>query len=190
MIVAQADAVSVTQLHLLSMIMTQADVVSVTQLLDPYLGPSMARAEEAVAALPSLDVWHRALEGAFASRPKLSPVIPMGFGGNENIDAAAWHGDEAIGSAVAKVVEAKSVKGKDNLTRRYGALASNADLAKRMVVKCSRSMCLHCSRRQASARGAFMIAARSLRLASSSTARSHVECRTYTRLVSAVLVLR
>ena len=133
MIVAQADAVSVTQLHLLSMIMTQADVVSVTQLLDPYLGPSMARAEEAVAALPSLDVWHRALEGAFASRPKLSPVIPMGFGGNENIDAAAWHGDEAIGSAVAKVVEAKSVKGKDNLTRRYGALASNADLAKRMV---------------------------------------------------------
>ena len=73
MIVAQADAVSVTQLHLLSMIMTQADVVSVTQLLDPYLGPSMARAVAPRRRLRRFRVWTFGIEPWRArSRPDQS----------------------------------------------------------------------------------------------------------------------
>ena len=42
-----------------------------------------------------MDAWHHALEGALATTAEQSPVIPMGFGGRDNVDVdnAAWHGD-------------------------------------------------------------------------------------------------
>ena len=57
--------------------------------------------------------------------------MPMGFGGNESVEHEAWLGDKYLGCAVAKVLVARGVKGKDNLTRRHSALVSNANLAKR-----------------------------------------------------------
>ena len=43
-----------------------------------------------------------------------------------------WLGDKFLSCAVAKVLVAKGVKGKDNLTRRHSALVSNANLAKQL----------------------------------------------------------
>ena len=59
-------------------------------------------------------------------------MMPMGFGGNESVDNAAWLGDKLLGCAVARVLVEKGVKGKDDLTRRQSALISNANLAKRL----------------------------------------------------------
>ena len=95
-------------------------------------GATAASAETVAAVYTGLEAWHRALEGAFASSPAESPVMPMRFGGNESVDNAAWLGDKYLGCAVAKVPEAMGVKGKDNLTWRHSALVCNANLAKRM----------------------------------------------------------
>ena len=82
--------------------------------------------------LPPLDAWFDSLIGASALTPALSVVMPMGFGGHDRIDNAAWHGDKALGMAMAAVLNSHGVLGKDNLTRRYGALLSNANLMLRM----------------------------------------------------------
>ena len=58
--------------------------------------------------------------------------MPMGFGGSERVDDAAWHGDKLLHSAVAEVLLKNGVKGRDNLTRRHSALISNANLASRL----------------------------------------------------------
>ena len=75
---------------------------------------------------------HRALADTEAPTAATSPVMPMGFGGDESVEHEAWLGDKFLSCAVAKVLVARGVKGKDNLTRRHSALVSNANLAKRL----------------------------------------------------------
>ena len=55
-------------------------------------------------------------------------MMPMGFGGSESVDDAAWLGDKLLVLAMAKVLVENGVKGKDDLTRRQSALISNANL--------------------------------------------------------------
>ena len=85
--------------------------------LRQFKGATAAGAETAVSVHASLDAWHRALVGTKASTAAESPVMPMGFGGNESVEHEAWLGDKYLGCAVAKVLVARGAKGKDNLTR-------------------------------------------------------------------------
>ena len=80
--------------------------------------------------LPDLSGWFSALEGARAPHAGASPVMPMGFGGSANVDDAAWLGDKFLGIAVAEVLVANGVRGRDDLTRRLSTLVSNANLAR------------------------------------------------------------
>ena len=82
---------------------------------------------------PDLSGWFRALEGARAPSAGASPVIPLGFGGPGSVDDAAWLGDKHLGIAVADVLVAHGVHGKEDLTRRHSALVSNANMARRMT---------------------------------------------------------
>ena len=59
--------------------------------------------------------------------------MPMGFGGSANVDDAAWLGDKYLGIAVAEVLVANSVRGRDDLTRRLSTLVSNANMARRIM---------------------------------------------------------
>ena len=81
--------------------------------------------------LPDLTEWFRALDGALAPDAGTSPVMPMGFGGSVSVDDAAWLGDKALGIAVAEVLMANGIRGRDDLTRRHSMLVSNANLARR-----------------------------------------------------------
>ena len=83
--------------------------------------------------LPDLAGWFRALEGARAPDAGTSPVMPMGFGGSVNVDDAAWLGDKFLGIAVAEVLVANGVRGRDDLTHRHSMLVSNANLARRIM---------------------------------------------------------
>ena len=84
-------------------------------------------------SVPDLSGWFHALEGARAPHAGASPVIPMGFGGPENVDDAAWLGDKYLGIAVAEVLVANGVRGRDDLTRRLSTLVSNANMARRIM---------------------------------------------------------
>ena len=83
--------------------------------------------------VPDLSGWFRALEGARAPHAGASPVMPMGFGGSANVDDAAWLGDKFLGIAVAEVLVANGVRGRDDLTRRHSTLVSNANLVRRVM---------------------------------------------------------
>ena len=83
---------------------------------------------------PSLDLWHRALEGARALSVEESSVMPMGFGGTTDVSGAAFVGDKALGVAVAWVLEANGIQGSAELTLRQSRLVSNANLAKRLEI--------------------------------------------------------
>ena len=83
--------------------------------------------------LPDLTEWFRALDGALAPDAGTSPVMPMGFGGSVSVDDAAWLGDKALGIAVAEVLVANGIRGRDDLTRRHSMLVSNANLARRIM---------------------------------------------------------
>ena len=83
-------------------------------------------------SVPDLSGWFHALEGARAPSAGASPVIPLGFGGPGSVDDAAWLGDKHLGIAVADVLVAHGVHGKEDLTRRHSALVSNANMARRM----------------------------------------------------------
>ena len=84
-------------------------------------------------SVPDLSGWFHALEGARAPSAGASPVIPMGFGGPEPVDDAAWLGDKYLGIAVAEVLVAHGVQGREDLTRRHSALVSNANMARRIT---------------------------------------------------------
>ena len=83
-------------------------------------------------SVPDLSGWFRALEGARAPSAAASQVIPLGFGGPASVDDAAWLGDKHLGIAVADVLVAHGVHGKEDLTRRHSAIVSNANMARRM----------------------------------------------------------
>ena len=76
-------------------------------------------------SVPDLSGWFHALEGARAPSAGASQVIPLGFGGPASVDDAAWLGDKHLGIAVADVLVAHGVHGKEDLTRRHSALVSN-----------------------------------------------------------------
>ena len=68
-------------------------------------------------SVPDLSGWFHALEGARAPSAGASQVIPLGFGGPGSVDDAAWLGDKHLGIAVADVLVAHGVHGKEDLTR-------------------------------------------------------------------------
>ena len=83
-------------------------------------------------SVPDLSGWLSALEGARAPSAAESQVIPLGFGGPASVEDAAWLGDKHLSIAVANVLVAHGVHGKEDLTRRHSAIVSNANMARRM----------------------------------------------------------
>ena len=101
----------------------------------PERGAAETRA--VVAERAGLDTWYHALASAEALTAEDSPVMPMGFGGSERVDDAAWHGDKLLHKAVAEVLLKNGVKGRDNLTRRHrSSRAALAPTRARTSVRC------------------------------------------------------
>ena len=70
-----------------------------------------------------VDLWLSAVSTLPSER-----VLPVGFGGSVDVATSAWHGDKILGAAIAAALRARGITEASNLTRAYGAAASNANM--------------------------------------------------------------